>query len=169
MTMLGSHDTPRLLTLLDGDSTLVRLLFLCQMTVAGAPTIYYGDEIGLPGRHDPDCRRAFPWHDPAAWNHDLRAYLRQLTTLRQATAALRRGDFTILHAANQVILYQRQYNGQLALVALNTGKRSHTIPAAALPATLPPLREQLTTTESWLPAGDNLLLPARSGRLWVST
>jgi cyclomaltodextrinase len=169
MTMLGSHDTPRLLTLVGDDPGLVRLLFLCQMTTAGAPTIYYGDEIGLAGGHDPECRRAFPWHDPAAWNHALHSYVRHLIALRQATPALRRGDFTIRHASNQVILYQRQYEGQLALIALNMGKRSHTIPAGDLAGITAPLQEQLAGDGSWLQAGRDLTLPARSGRLWVST
>ncbi|MEZ4516832.1 MAG: glycoside hydrolase family 13 protein [Chloroflexota bacterium] len=61
LNMLGSHDTPRLLTLANDDVNTVKLAFLCQMTVPGAPNIYYGDEIGLVGRNDPFCRGAFPW------------------------------------------------------------------------------------------------------------
>lgn len=169
MTMLGSHDTPRLLTLVDDDVSLVRLLFLCQMTVAGAPTIYYGDEIGLPGRHDPDARRAFPWHDPASWNHALHAYIKQLIALRQATPALRRGDFQILHASNQVVVYQRRYEGQTAVVAFNIGKRSHTLSADDLAGISFPLQEVLVEPGRPFLPNQPLVLPARSGRLWIST
>ena len=35
------------------------------MTLPGAPCIYYGDEVGMEGGHDPDCRRAFPWDEGA--------------------------------------------------------------------------------------------------------
>ena len=53
----------------------VRLATLVQLTLPGAPCIYYGDEIGMAGGHDPDCRGAFPT-DEAAWDHELRAYVR---------------------------------------------------------------------------------------------
>ena len=50
-------------------STGVRLATLLQMTLPGAPCLYYGDEIGLAGGNDPDCRRAFPW-DETRWDHE---------------------------------------------------------------------------------------------------
>jgi cyclomaltodextrinase len=64
LNLLDSHDTPRFLSLAGGDRSALRLATLIQMTLPGAPCIYYGDEIGLEGREDPDCRRSYPW-DPA--------------------------------------------------------------------------------------------------------
>ncbi len=61
LNLLDSHDMTRFLTLARGDQSALRLATLFQMTYPGAPSIYYGDEIGLSGRHDPDNRRAFPW------------------------------------------------------------------------------------------------------------
>jgi cyclomaltodextrinase len=63
LNLLGSHDTPRFRTLARGDTSAYRLATLFQMTYPGAPCIYYGDEIGMEGRHDPACRGAFPWDD----------------------------------------------------------------------------------------------------------
>jgi neopullulanase len=96
---LGSHDTPRIRTLCPDDSSL-RQLFAVQFTLPGAPGIYYGDEIGLPGDKDPDSRRAFPW-DEDAWDAGLRAFVRSLVNLRKAEPALRRGELRVLLADDE--------------------------------------------------------------------
>lgn len=167
MTMLDSHDTPRLLNMVDGRRDVVRLLFLTQMTVPGAPNIYYGSEIGLDGAHDPDCRRAFPWDEESAWDHALRADVRRYIQLRRAVPALRRGDFQIRYADRDCVVYQRTWGQQVALVAVNgSGERHHLQPW--------PEDERLTLREHLGPAGLHLLpgdavtLDARSGRVWVS-
>ena len=67
------------------------------MTLPGAPCIYYGDEIGMEGREDPDCRRAYPW-DPARQDGQLRAFVAGLIALRKSEPALRRGRFRLLEA-----------------------------------------------------------------------
>lgn len=167
LNMLGSHDTPRMRNVAAHDFESVRLLYLCQMTVPGVPNIYYGDEIGMAGGHDPDCRRAFPWQDEGAWNLDLRRYVQALIQLRLQFAALRRGDFAVLHADEQVLVYQRRYRGETAVIALNTGDT----PAAF---TCPDyfqhvLPEQLTQNGETLQANVQMTLPKRSGRVWVNT
>jgi cyclomaltodextrinase len=71
LNLLDSHDTPRLFTMTGGDLPSVKLAFLFQMAYPGVPCIYYGDEIGLAGGPDPDCRRAFLWDEPETWDRDL--------------------------------------------------------------------------------------------------
>ena len=58
--LIGSHDTPRARTVMGGDPVRLRLAALLQLTLPGAPSIYYGDELGMEGAADPDCRRAYP-------------------------------------------------------------------------------------------------------------
>src|SRR4029078_12092089 len=70
LNLLGSHDTPRVLSLLGGDIEAMELAVLLQGTLPGAPCIYYGDEVGLTGGKDPESRKAFPW-DPARWGARL--------------------------------------------------------------------------------------------------
>lgn len=168
LNMLGSHDTPRLLTMLNEDKGAARLAFLCQMTVAGAPNIFYGDEIGLSGGPDPDCRRAFPWDDEAAWDADLRQDVADYITVRQETPALRRGDFRVIHAANTVVIYERRYKGETAVVAFN-------IANAPSPFTVPedapgPLPQVVSTTgqkgAAWQP-GQRHVLNGHSGYVWA--
>ncbi|MBE2198701.1 MAG: glycoside hydrolase family 13 protein [Anaerolinea sp.] len=166
LTMLGSHDTPRLLTIANHDKTAVRLMFLCQMTVAGAPNIYYGDEIGLVGGKDPDCRRAFPWHDKSLWDEELRADVQRYIRLRQELPALRRGDFQILYAKGQVVVYQRQYQQQTVIVAFNTADTPHAITGpAGFTSQLP---EQLVSPGESFAANGVYWLNGRSARVWAN-
>ena len=95
LNLLDSHDTPRFLSMASGDKSALRLATLIQMTLPGAPCIYYGDEIGLEGREDPDCRRAYPW-DPARQDAALRSFVAGLIALRKSEPALRRGRFRLL-------------------------------------------------------------------------
>lgn len=57
-TFLSSHDTPRMLTRAGGRLSSLRAAAFFQMTHPGVPVIYYGDELGMRGGPDPDCRRS---------------------------------------------------------------------------------------------------------------
>jgi len=120
--LLGSHDTPRFKTLARGDASAYRLATLFQMTFPGAPCIYYGDEIGLEGRHDPDCRGAFPW-DEGRWDRDLHAFVRRCTTLRRAHPALRRGDFSWLLVDKDLVAFGRSLEDERLVIVFNNGRR----------------------------------------------
>ena len=120
LNLLGSHDTPRVLTMCGGDVDSVRLATLVQMTVGGAPCVYYGDEIGMAGEQDPFCRASLPV-DPAAGDEDLRAYVAALIALRHANRALRRGEFAVVGADGQAAAYRRSDEDATFVVCLNAG------------------------------------------------
>ena len=120
LNLLSSHDTPRFLTLAGGDKASLRLATLLQMTLAGAPCIYYGDEIGMEGGPDPDCRRAFPI-DPTAWDGDLLAFMRGATALRHAHPALRHGAHRTLATVGGCHVPARSFDGETVVVAVNVG------------------------------------------------
>ena len=61
LNLLDSHDMPRFLSCVNGDKNALKLAWLFMFTIPGAPCIYYGDEIGVDGGHDPECRKSFPW------------------------------------------------------------------------------------------------------------
>ena len=124
LNLLDSHDMPRFLSLAGGDKASLRLATLFQMTYPGVPCIYYGDEIGLEGGHDPDDRRAFPW-DESKWDHELRHYFKQVIALRKAHTALRTGEFTPLLAENQVFAYLRRQGQDSLVVALNNSEQAY--------------------------------------------
>ncbi len=107
LNLLGSHDTPRLRSVLGGDLQRVRLAVALLFTYPGVPCIFYGDEVGLEGAADPDCRRTMPW-DPQAWDGELRAFYQRLAGLRRAAPALRQGGFQLLLADGHTLAYQRE-------------------------------------------------------------
>lgn len=90
-SLLGSHDVERIRTLLNGSVEKTSLAFTLLYGLPGIPAIYYGDEIGMEGGRDPDCRRAFIW-DEKKWSHTLHGHIRLLNQIRMAYTALRRGD-----------------------------------------------------------------------------
>jgi cyclomaltodextrinase len=130
LNLMGSHDTPRLASLLDGDRDAIRLAVLLQATLPGAPCLYYGDEIGLPGGLDPDNRRAFPW-DESAWDHELLAFVRAAFAHRRAEPLLRQGTLRILGAGGGWLAFERASaeTPQASLVtAINTAAEPASIP-----------------------------------------
>ena len=126
LNLLGSHDTPRVLSVTGGDVASVKLMTVLQMTLPGAPCVYYGDEIGLAGERDPDCRRGMPW-DEANWNLELLDFTTQAIALRNTVSALRQGSFKILYADNMTVVFQRKLEDSVAVVVLNAGIESQKI------------------------------------------
>ena len=78
MNVLDSHDTPRILRILHGDKSKVKLAYTILYLFDGIATIYYGDEVGLDGGKDPDDRRCFPWDSIDEDMHDFFVNLGQI-------------------------------------------------------------------------------------------
>jgi glycosidase len=147
--LIGSHDTPRFLTLVRGDKRRLRLAVLFQMTFPGPPSVYYGDEIGLEGREDPDCRRSFPW-DEERWDTSLLDWFRRCIALRRDHASLRRGRFVRLAAGESVYAFGRQLGEEALVAAFNAGEETASIdlPVSELGITAPGVRD-LLSEETW--------------------
>lgn len=147
MNLLDSHDTERLLwTLTPGTDTTAdkelnatnlaagkqrqKLASLIQFTVAGAPTVYYGDEVGVTGDDDPDDRRTYPWPDLGGTpDQNLFTHYRTLAALRRQSDALTSGDFRMLLAddTTDTVAYGRKTTSQAAIVALNRSSQAQTL------------------------------------------
>jgi cyclomaltodextrinase len=120
LNLLDSHDTARFLSLARGDESALRLAVLFMMCYPGAPCIYYGDEVGMDGGKDPDCRRAFQW-DKRRWNTDLLAYVKRCIALRKAHPALRRGEYKSLFARDDIYALGRRLRPEDTSAELRTG------------------------------------------------
>ncbi len=118
--LLGSHDTVRLLTLCQGNVPLMKLATLFQLTFQGAPCIYYGDEIGMDGEHDPYNRKCMEW-DPDKQNTELLHFFRELISLRKQFNALRGSGlrFILLREQPQLLVYERWDDTERFIIMLN--------------------------------------------------
>jgi cyclomaltodextrinase len=122
LNLLGSHDTPRVLSMVGGDPESVELAVTLVMTFPGAPCIYYGDEIGMTGHHDPHCRAAFPWTQPERWSQTMLERHRSLIALRHATPALRHGSYRHVIVDGPLYAFERALDGDRVLVVVNTSE-----------------------------------------------
>ncbi len=150
LNLLGSHDTNRLRFLLrkvNGDDDVkaqrrMREAWLFAFTYAGAPTLYYGDEVGLSQdgvwdghtwQDDPYNRAPYPWPDtPGDFQADLSlwAFAQRMASIRHAIRALQDGDVIhglIIDDANRLYGFARIWGSQTVVVLLNRDTVTHTI------------------------------------------
>ena len=155
LNLLDSHDMPRFLSCANGDVDSLKLAWLFLFTMPGAPCLYYGDEVGVDGGHDPECRKGFPW-DRSKWNNDLFDHAKACIALRKQQPTLRRGTYRKVHSEDHVIVYARDHEGETLLVAFNASERHKTV---SLNLTGQPTILFGTPTMK----GNQLTLPPRSG------
>ena len=153
MNLLGTHDTPRILTALIDDfegsreekaarhlspgqllvaKERLRMASFLQFTLPGAPTVYYGDEVGMEGYADPFNRRTYPW---GREDEELLAHYRRLGQLRRDNPALRGTAISFFTAADGRLGFVRSWDGPLAQrvgIYVNRSGDSWSIPAGRL-------------------------------------
>ncbi|MCD4817533.1 MAG: alpha-glucosidase C-terminal domain-containing protein [Candidatus Cloacimonetes bacterium] len=128
MNLIDSHDTHRYLESAGGDVNRLKLAALFQMTYVGAPHIWYGDEIGMMGAHDPDCRRPFNWkYENDRESVSLRNYYKKLINIRKNHKSLSLGSFKTLLTRGKIYAYQRTLDGENIIVVINNEESSQTI------------------------------------------
>lgn len=167
LNQLDSHDTRRLISMLNGQVDLYQAAIGLLMTYIGTPCLYYGDELALPGEDDPDCRRCFPW-DREQWPETVFESTRRWIAHRKALNALQSGALVTLYAAGDVMVFARVLETEQCLVAVNRGDAVEVIcPDELLPLSgswkLLEGDAQLTeATPGW-----QIAIPARSTNLWT--
>ena len=120
--LLDSHDTARFLYEAGGDKARLRLAVAMQMTFPGCPAVFYGDEVGLSGGNDPDCRLAMEW-DEEKQDKELLALYRKLIGIRRESPSLLRGDVRtcLCDDISNVYAFRRTCGEDESLVVLNAG------------------------------------------------
>lgn len=138
MNILSTHDTARLLTVLDenypvnADKTTlskykipkenielskfrVKVATLLQFTLCGVPSIYYGDEVGMQGYSDPLNRETYPWGKE---DNELLSWYKFLSALRKYSA-FNQGDFEEIFESNGIYIYKRFDSNSQVLLCIN--------------------------------------------------
>lgn len=120
--LIGSHDTPRFLHLAGESIDRLKIASLIQLTMTGMPMIYYGDEYGMTGAMDPDCRRGMVWED-SRQNREIYAHYRRLIALRKNSPALKCGElkFTVTDDARGILVYEKNCGSEKYCIAINLG------------------------------------------------
>ncbi|MGA7991676.1 MAG: alpha-amylase family glycosyl hydrolase [Thermoanaerobaculia bacterium] len=128
---LSSHDVSGALFQLEGDKELFRLAAVLQMTTAGIPTIYYGEEVGRAGGEWPENRSDMPWGDRKILpgegkprDEALRGYYLKVVAARNAHPALRRGAYETLSTEGDLLVFLKRDAPakDAVVVAVNRGK-----------------------------------------------
>ena len=150
MNMLGTHDTPRILTALVDDfdgsraekaqrhlsqgqlALALDRLFMAsflQYTLPGAPSLYYADEAGMEGYKDPFNRRTYPW---GRENRELLAHHRQLGQLRKELETLRLGDLEFFQASDGRLGFSRSHEDRKVRIYVNRSADNWEVPAGKM-------------------------------------
>ena len=140
MNFLGTHDTPRILTLLGAEHipaakeeraafalspaqlargrAKLRLAGMLLYAFPGSPTLFYGDEAGMQGFEDPLNRGTYPWGQE---DTGLLDFFRALGRLRKERRSLQSGSLTYIYAQGGGLVIAREHEGETTMVALNAG------------------------------------------------
>ncbi|HLV10499.1 MAG TPA: glycoside hydrolase family 13 protein [Halanaerobiales bacterium] len=120
LNIIDSHDTERFLTTCNNNPDRMRLAAGFQFTFTGIPLLFYGDETGLTGENDPDCRQAMVW-DEKKVNFELLDWYRKLIKIRKDCLEFQKGDFELIysHSQENCFVFKREYPGQLSYVFIN--------------------------------------------------
>lgn len=134
MNLLGTHDTERILTILGGECAdgksndclatkrmdkdtrelakrRLRSAYTILATIPGIPAIFYGDEAGLEGYHDPFNRMPYPW---GREDKEILAHYRRIGEIRNKHSVYRTGEFELISLTPELLVFKR-YEGRRAL------------------------------------------------------
>jgi glycosidase len=123
--LLGSHDTPRILTICEENKNKLKLLFLFQLSFIGAPCIYYGDEISITGEQDPGCRKCMPW-EKEKQDLDMFAFVKKLIQLRKEKSSFgNHGEIHFIEANNDTnhVIYEKTSIHETILFLVNNSSQ----------------------------------------------
>ena len=143
MNLLGTHDTERILTVLGGERSdgrsneylskkkmndlergtakrRLRMAYVILATIPGIPAIFYGDEAGLEGYHDPFNRLPYPW---GREDHNLINYFRKIGSIRRENEVYKEGEFKLLYIDSNVLVYERYDESYAYITFVNNSKQ----------------------------------------------
>ncbi len=165
--LANNHDTPRFMSLEGGNMTGAMLHIAFVLSVRGIPQLYYGEEIAMEGKDDPDNRRFFP---VAAFEakgrkpkeQEMFEWTRAWIRLRREHAAIRRGRLIDLHYDDNVYVFARQDNSETVIIGINRQDKEQQvkIPFQSVAPLIGKIRVSTGETTITLPANSAVALRA---------
>ena len=108
----------------DIDEAIFKQGVVMQMSLPGAPTLYYGDEAGVCGWTDPDNRRTYPWgHE----NFEILEFYREAIAIHRQHKVFKTGSYKPLVEQRDLLCYGRFDMDNAAFVAINTSDTDKTV------------------------------------------
>lgn len=122
--LANNHDTPRFLSLEGGDTTGAMLHTAFILSVRGIPQLYYGEEIAMEGKEDPDNRRDFPVsafdsRGRKTKEQQMFEWTRDWIRLRREHSSIRRGRLIDLVYDDNVYVFARQDSSETVIIGIN--------------------------------------------------
>jgi glycosidase len=165
--LANNHDTPRFLSLEGGNMTGAMLHTAFVLSVRGIPQLYYGEEIAMEGKEDPDNRRDFPVAAFAAAGRrpkeqEMFEWTRAWIRLRREHSAIRRGRLIDLHYDEHVYVFARQDNTETVIIGINRGAKEQevAIPYKSIVPLIGKIRVSTGKTTITLPANSAVAFKA---------
>ncbi|MEO3993912.1 MAG: glycoside hydrolase family 13 protein [Desulfurococcaceae archaeon TW002] len=122
--LLGSHDVPRIKTLVE-DPLKLEIAYVLLFSLAGSPSLYYGDEIGMVGDGDPDNRRGMIW-DESMWDKELLKLIKELIRVRSICPLMKKGLMSMGRAGDLLTITRYLISNQ-ALTIINVSEEPSSI------------------------------------------
>ncbi|RQN01664.1 glycoside hydrolase family 13 protein [Clostridium butyricum] len=132
INLIGTSDTERILTVLDGNIRCLKIIVALQFTIPGVPLIYYGDETGVTGGKDPDNRKSYPWENEDV---DLIGFYKRIAQIRNGQDALKKGDFNIFDTEEDIFAFERVYENERIVVVVNISNAQKVVRGITLEGT----------------------------------
>ena len=172
MNLLGTHDTERILTVLGGERSdgrsneylskkkmddlergiakrRLRMAYAILATIPGIPTIFYGDEAGLEGYHDPFNRMPYPW---GYEDRKLINYFKSIGKIRRTNEVYKEGDFNLLYLDENTLIFERLDDKHSYVTFVNNSKQNQRVEFSSNTSALIVPCDTASTTSFELPA-----------------
>lgn len=123
LNFLNSHDVPRFFSRIQNHIEIYELALVFLMSFNGVPMLFYGDEIPLGGISEEDYRQPMPFNKEA----NFFTVIHQLTALRKNNQEWVHGEFQVIHAIDDLIIYRKIYQRESSIFVLNRGPSPKTL------------------------------------------
>lgn len=122
--LLDSHDTDRILHIVNGNKDIVKLAYIFMLTFPGTPCIFYGSEIGMGGGEH-NNRQCMIWEEEEQ-DKELFDFIKKLIAFRKEKESFRTADFKWIElcTCSKTVLYQKTTPKEILFVLLHNGEKT---------------------------------------------